>query len=144
MDLPYAQRFTAADLAKRKLYEAEQMKKAEAIANPSALTEAYATLLKEDGDRLKSVEGRLGGLLGLTSLTATLLFSGLLAIANGTLGDASRMVRVVAAGAILYLSCQIVCSTLASVRGLSRTAWLRADVEDLMPLSGKSVETVGR
>ena len=133
---PYAEALSPEAAAKHEQSEAELTQRAADARYPVELKEAYATLLAEDNERLKSVEGRLGSLFGLTSLTATLLFSGILAIANGTLGDSSRLVRVAATLCVFYLSVQIVCSTLAALRGLSRTTWLRSDVEDLMPSTG--------
>lgn len=138
--IPYAEPLSASDVAQQREREAKALGKAAETPEPAALAEAYDTVLGEDGERLKSVEGRLGSLLGLTSLTATLLFSGILAIANGTLGEANYIVRSAAVLCIFYLSAQIVVSTLAAVRGLSRTAWLRQGVEDLMPATGDQVE----
>lgn len=51
--------------------------------------------------------------------------------------------RGIAGAGAVYLSLQIICSTLAAVRGLSRTTWLRPSLEDLIePANEGSIETV--
>jgi hypothetical protein len=48
-------------------------------------------LCTEEAERLKSVEERLSGVLGLTSITASLLIGGIFAIVDGGLSDSSRI-----------------------------------------------------
>jgi len=113
--------------------EAEELKKVEDSKAPERIADAYDKLLADESERLKSVEGRLASILGLTSLTATLLISGTMALLSGSLADSSGTVRVLAALGAFYLSLQIICSTLAAVRGLARTTWLRPTIDDLVP-----------
>jgi len=120
------------------LWEAErtQIASAESHPAPKSLVEAYAQLHRDEADRLKSVEARLGGILGLASITASILLSGMFALLNGGLSDSGRWVRVVAATALLYLSLQIVCSTIAAVRGMARLTWEYLSVDNLVPFAG--------
>lgn len=116
--------------------EAAALRQVEEATDPKEYAEAYEKLLEDEGERLKSVESRLGSILGLTSITATLLVSGIMALVNGTLGDNSRLVRGIAAAGAVYLSLQIICSTLAAVRGLGRATWLRPGLDDLVSQAG--------
>jgi hypothetical protein len=137
---PTEEKPTAEQVAALQAREGEQVKEVEDSAVPDKFAEAYDKLLEDENERLKSVESRLGSVLGLTSITATLLVSGTMALVNGSLGDNSRTVRVPAALGALYLSLQIICSTLASVRGLGRSNWLRPGAADLVhdPQRGQS------
>ena len=130
---PTQEKPTAEEEAALKAREAEQLKSIEDSTAPERFAAAYDQLLEDENERLKSVESRLGSLLGLTSVTATLLVGGMMALVNGSLGDSSRTVRAVAAIGAFYLSLQIICSTLAAIRGLGRATWLRPSVEDLVP-----------
>ncbi len=121
-----------------------ELAKVEAASDPKAYADAYEKLIEDESERLKSVEGRLGSALGLTSITATLLISGILALLNGTLADSSRFFRGVAGGAAVYLSLQIICSTLAAVRGLGRATWFRPGIDDLVNGSGEGPHTLAR
>jgi hypothetical protein len=56
-----------------------------------------------------------------------------MALVGGSLSDSSRLVRGLVALGALYLGMQIICSTLAAVRGLSRTTWLRPGIDDVVP-----------
>lgn len=121
-----------------------ELAKVEAASDPKAYADAYEKLIEDESERLKSVEGRLGSALGLTSITATLLISGILALLNGTLADSSRLVRGVAGAAAVYLSLQIICSTLAAVRGLGRASWLRPGIDDLVNSSDEGPHAPAR
>ena len=130
---PTEEKPTPDEAAALRAREADQLKTIEDSTVPEKFADAYDKLLEDDNERLKSVETRLGSLLGLTSVTATLLIGGMLALVNGSLGDSSRAVRAVAAIGAFYLSLQIICATLAAIRGLGRATWLRPGVEDLVP-----------
>lgn len=108
----------------------EQLQLVEAHTDPEALAKGYAEFCEEETERLKSVEGRLGGVLGLTSITSSLLIGGIFAIMNGGLSDSSRGVRLFACVTLLYLSLQIISSTLAAIRGLKRASWISASIDD--------------
>jgi hypothetical protein len=129
---PTEEKPAAKQVAALQAREGEQLKEVEDSAVPDKFAEAYDKLLEDENERLKSVESRLSSMLGLTSITATLLVSGTMALVNGSLGDSSRTVRVLAALGALYLSLQIICSTLAAVHGLARSIWLRPGVVDLV------------
>jgi hypothetical protein len=130
---PTEEKLIADQVAALRVREEAQLKTVEDSTSPKQFSDAYDKLLADEGERLKSVESRLGNLLGLTSITATLLVSGIMALLSGSLGDISRTVRAVAAVGAFYLSLQIICSTLAAIRGLGRTTWLRSSIGDLIP-----------
>ena len=91
---------------------------------------------QDEMERLKSVETRLGGILSLASITASILLSGVFALVNGGLSDSGWWLRLAAAAALLYLNLQVVCSTIASIRGLRRSTWESLSLDDLVPLPG--------
>jgi hypothetical protein len=141
---PMEEKITAAQATALQSREAEQLKSVEISKAPEKVADAYDKLLVDENERLKSVEGRLASILGLTSLTATLLISGTMALLNGSLADNSKAVRVVAALGAFYLSLQIICSTLAAVRGLARTTWLRPTIDDLVANEASDLTSVNR
>jgi hypothetical protein len=108
----------------------EQLHLVETHADPEAVAKGYAELCEEETERLKSVEARLGGILGLASITSSLLIGGIFAIMNGGLSDSPRGVRAIACITLLYLSLQIISSTLAAIRGLRRASWISASIDD--------------
>ena len=112
---PREERPSVDDARKRKEEESAAIRAVEETTAPKTYCDAYEKLIEEDGERLKSVESRLGSILGLTSITTALLISGILALINGTLGDSSKVVRGIAGAGAVYLSLQIICSTLAAV-----------------------------
>ena len=101
--------------------------------DPRSLSEAYAKLHQEEMERLKSVESRLGGILRLASITASLLLGGMFALLKGGLGQSGSLVECSAAAALLYLNLQLACSTIAAVRGMGRATWEYPSIEDLIP-----------
>jgi len=113
--------------------DAARLVSAQSHVDPKAIADAYAVLRLNETDRLSSVEARLSSVLGLTSITASLLVGGTFALVNGGLSDSSLWVRLVAAAALLYLNLQIVCSTIATIRGLRRKTWNSLAIEDLVP-----------
>jgi hypothetical protein len=113
----------------------ERLQLVDTHTDPEALVKGYAELCTEETERLKSVEARLSGVLGLTSITSSLLIGGIFAIVNGGLSDSSRMVRFLACFALLYLGLQIVSSTLAAIRGLGGASWIGASIEDFVASS---------
>jgi len=108
----------------------EQLQLVKTHADPEALAKGCAELCDEETERLRSVEARLGGILGLTSITSSLLIGGIFAIMNGGLSDSSRGVRFFACVTLLYLSLQIISSTLAAIQGLKRASWIGASIDD--------------
>jgi len=118
----------------------EQLHLVETHADPAALAKGYAELCEEETERLKSVEARLGGILGLASVTASLLIGGIFAIMNGGLSDSSRGIRFFACVTLLYLSLQIISSTLAVIHGLKRASWISASIDDYIgsPISSST------
>jgi hypothetical protein len=112
----------------------------ETHTDPEALAKGYAELCAEETERLKSVETRLGSVLGLTSITSSLLIGGIFAIVNGGLSDSSRSIRFFACAALVYLSLQIICSTLAAILGLGRASWIGRSIEDYV--ANSAVEPV--
>lgn len=67
----------------------EQLHLVETHTDPEALVKGYAELCTEEAERLKSVEERLSGVLGLTSITANLLIGGIFTIVDDGLSDSS-------------------------------------------------------
>jgi hypothetical protein len=113
----------------------DRLQFAETHTDPEAIAKGYAELCAEEAERLKSVETRLGSILGLTSITSSLLIGGIFAIVNGGLSDSSRSVRFVACAALVYLSLQIISSTLAAIQGLGRASWIGRSIEDYVACS---------
>jgi hypothetical protein len=113
----------------------EQLEACSSHTDPKALAEGYAKLQQDEMETLKSVETRLAGLLSLTSITATLLLSGTFAVVNGALADSKLGVRLCASAALFYLNLQLVCSTIAAIRGLGRAVWHSISIDDLVPPS---------
>jgi hypothetical protein len=113
----------------------DRLQLVETHTEPEVLAKGYAELCVEETERLKSVEARLGGILGLASITSSLLIGGIFAIVNGGLSDSSRSVRFFACAALVYLSLQIISSTLAAIRGLGRASWIGGSIEDYIDSS---------
>lgn len=117
----------AKDIARERLATIENH------SDPRSLSEGYARLHQDEMERLKSVESRLGGILRLAPITASLLLGGMFALLKGDLGGSGRWVSCAAAAALLYLNLQLACSTIAAVRGMDRTEWERPSIDDLVP-----------
>jgi hypothetical protein len=127
---PMVEPFSQEDEDRQQHREREQLQLVDTHADPEALAKGYAELCEEETERLKSVEARLGGVLGLTSITSSLLIGGIFAIMNGGLSDSLRGVRFFACVTLLYLSLQIISSTLAAIQGLKRASWISASIDD--------------
>lgn len=127
---PMVEPLSQEDQDRRQRRQQEQLQLVEAHTDPEALMKGYADLCKEETERLKGVEARLGGVLGLTSITSSVLIGGIFAIMNGGLSDSSRAVRVFACFTLLYLSLQIISSTLAAIRGLKRASWIGENIDN--------------
>jgi len=123
-------------LARIQESENTQLAFVESHTDPAALSEGYEKLHEYEMERLRSVESRLGGILSLTSITASILLSGVFALVNGGLSDSDWRLRLAAAGALLYLNLQVVCSTIAVIRGLKRSTWQSLSLDDLVPQPG--------
>jgi hypothetical protein len=130
---PAAEPLSKEQLEQQAARDDKCLEEASSYNDPGKVADAYEKLLESENERLTSVEGRLGSTLGLTSITASLLVGGTMALVNGSLSDSSRIVRWIAGFGLLYLSAQIICSTLAGVRGLGRSTWLRPGIEELVP-----------
>ena len=130
---PLADPPSVEDKARDAHQKERQLDQAVSAIDSDAITAAYEKLIEAEDARLKSVEGRLGSLLGLTSIAAGLLVGGTLALDIGSLSNSSRMEKSVAGLGVLYLSMQIVLSTLAAIRGLKRDTWLRPGIDDMIP-----------
>lgn len=94
-------------------------------------------LLDEDNDRGQSVEARLTSLMGLSSIAGTVLFSGLVAEATGTISAPSPLFRWGMALGAFYLTLQLCSAILAAVRGLSRKSYSVATSAVVLPGKGE-------
>lgn len=126
---PMVEPLSLEDEEREERRQQERLQLVETHTDPEAVAKGYAELCEQEADRLKSVEARLGGVLGLASITSSLLIGGIFAILNGGLSDSSRNVRVFACVTLLYLSLQIVSSTLAAIRGLQRASWISVSID---------------
>src|SRR5258706_13561749 len=72
-------------------------------------------LLDDEDQTLRSIESRLTSVVGLSSIAGTIVFSGILALASGTISADTTSLRILMTGAALYLVLQICCATLASL-----------------------------
>ncbi len=77
----------------------------------------------EENDRRQGVESRLTSISGLSSIAGTILFSGILAQAAGTMQPPTRLIGLAIAAGALYIALQVCSAILAAVRGLQRRAY---------------------
>jgi len=132
---------SSSEIHRRKQRKEDCLRLVDTHTDPKAVVDGYAALCAEEQERLKSVEARLSGVLGLVSITSSLLIGGIFALVNGALSDSTRPVRVLACVALVYLSLQIISSTLAAIRGLGRATWIGSSIEDfLSPLGTGQAE----
>lgn len=96
--------------------------------------EACVKLLDEEEAARRGVEARLTSIVGLSSIAGTIVFSGILALATGTLRADTIVLRSVMALGALYLALQICWAILASVRGLERRPYIAQNPSGILPL----------
>jgi len=96
--------------------------------------EACVKLLDEEEAARRGVEARLTSIVGLSSIAGTIVFSGILALATGTLRADTIVLRSVMALGALYLALQICWAILASVRGLERRPYIAQNPSVILPL----------
>lgn len=88
-------------------------------------------LLEREQSRKQSVESRLTGIIGLTSIAATIVLGGLVSLAAGTLPAPAGPVAWIFAVGSLYLVLQLFVALFAAVNGLSRAVHLGDTASDL-------------
>jgi hypothetical protein len=88
-------------------------------------------LLEREQSRKQSVEGRLTSIIGLTSIAATIVLSGLVSLAAGTPPAPSGPTTLIFAIGSLYLVLQLFVALFAAVNGLSRAVHLEDTAADL-------------
>ena len=94
-----------------------------------------ARLLEEEDAARRGVEARLTSIVGLSSIAGTIAFSGILALATGTLHIATNLLRFVMEIGALYLALQVCWAILASLCGLERRGYIAPRASDILPLS---------
>ncbi|GKS85487.1 hypothetical protein AVMA1855_15065 [Acidovorax sp. SUPP1855] len=77
-------------------------------------------LLEKEQSRRQSVEARLTSIIGLMSIAATVVLSGLLAMATGTMLMPTLATRFVLVLGLLYLALQLYVALSEAVKGLSK------------------------
>ena len=77
-------------------------------------------LLEKEQSRRQSVEARLTSIIGLMSIAATVVLSGLLAMATGTMPMPTLATKVVLVLGLLYLALQLYVALFEAVKGLSK------------------------
>jgi len=110
-----------------RLAETETAKRKErvsALPDDETVLAAYlgecARLLKEEENTRRGIEGRLTSIIGLCSIAGTIVFGVILAQTTANLHVQTTSFRLVLAIGALYLTLQVCCAILASVRGLER------------------------
>jgi len=88
-------------------------------------------LLEREQSRKQSVEGRLTSIIGLTSIAATIVLSGLVSLAAGALPAPPGPAAWIFAGGSLYLVLQLFAALFAAVTGLSRAVYLGDTASDI-------------
>ncbi|WP_157651890.1 hypothetical protein [Burkholderia ubonensis] len=97
--------------------------------------EDTAKLLEQEKSRQQGIESKLAGIIGLSSLAATVLFSGLVARATSPTHapDFAKLLLTIGA---LYLILQLFCALRAAVAGISRAHYSTHTAEDILPPRG--------
>lgn len=98
----------------------------------------FMGVIADERERRASVEARLTTIVGLASIAGTLLVSGLVAEAAGTLQPLVPQARWIIALGSFYLILQVSCAILAAVRGLQRRGYSATVGTDLLPPLGVS------
>lgn len=118
----------------RKLAGLDQ-RSVEQLGSDEEQLKQYATevdkLLEREQSRKQSVEGRLTSIIGLTSIAATIVLSGLVSLAAGTLPAPPKPTTLLFAIGSLYLVLQLFVALFAAVNGLSRAVHLEDTAADL-------------
>jgi len=81
------------------------------------------SLLEREDSRREGVEARLTSILGLFTIAGTIVFSGIVAQAVGTLRAPTSLLRWSLALGTFYLALQICCALRAAVSGLGRRGY---------------------
>ena len=90
-------------------------------------------LLEKEQSRRQSVEARLTSIVGLMSIAATVVLSGILAMATGTMPMQTLVIKCVLVLGSLYLTLQLYVALSQAVKGLSRQAGFVETGLDLFP-----------
>jgi hypothetical protein len=108
--------------------------------------EEVKSMLDIERNRQQSVEGRLSSIVGLTSVTVTMVLAILtLKLSNGTnLDGISGAQRIAILVLSTYIVLQLVCALSAAVKGLSRRGYLELVVEDVLPKKNEKSEDFTR
>ena len=105
----------------------------------SAYLDQCSKLVEEEDSRRQSIDSRLTSILGLSSIAGTIVFSGILAEAAGTLRSQSAALRWIMAVGSLYLALQICAAILAAVRGLEKRGYRTPQPSDLIPAKDQAL-----
>ncbi|AMV47813.1 hypothetical protein [Paraburkholderia caribensis] len=105
--------------------------------------ESTGQLLEQEKSRQHSVEGKLAGVIGLSSVAATVLFTGLVARAN-TNGEVDPVVKWGLPLGLLYLILQLFCALSAAISGITSKAYGVPTFEDVLPPRAVAKTTVLR
>jgi len=102
------------------------------------LSEECEKLLAEEDSRRQSIDQRLTTVMGLASIAATILFTGILAEASGTLHFKNHVLSWVIAIGSLYLALQICRAILSAIEGLSRRTYDGVEPIDVLQRSDEN------
>ncbi len=113
----------------------EDQNAVEQLGSDEELLAQYAVevdkMLDSEQSRKESVEARLTSIVGLTSIAATIVLSGLIALAVGPQPVAPLLVTCIVTFGILYLVFQLVDALFSAVGGLSRAGYLAGTSKDM-------------
>ena len=94
-------------------------------------------LQEKEQSRRQSVEARLTSIVGLMSIAATVVLSGILAMATGTMPMHTLATKCVLVTGALYLALQLYVALSEAVKGLSKQAGLFETGLDLFPRASR-------
>ncbi len=94
-------------------------------------------LQEKEQSRRQSVEARLSSIVGLMSIAATVVLSGILAMATGTMPMHTLATKCVLVTGALYLALQLYVALSEAVKGLSKQAGLFETGLDLFPRASR-------
>jgi hypothetical protein len=95
--------------------------------------EEISKFIELEKTRKQSIETRLTSIIGLTSISGTIVFSGLVAQASGTIKVDSVFLKWLLAVGAFYLTIQICNALFAAFRGVSRTSYIAESASDVIP-----------